>query len=188
VKYLCFEEKISEETVDGLLLSLQRPDAPQCVYVSSPGGRFDFFSSRAPSIERRGIITLAGDVYSAAIILFLLGRSRRAFPSATFFFHEVRTLINGHAVTICDVEMVRRYFEDEVMAEKREVIEEWLRRMRAAQGWFLSFMKEQTGIPTATLLNFMRSKATLSAREALHYGIIHEIVPEDEYLPADEEE
>jgi ATP-dependent protease ClpP protease subunit len=176
-KFVPFYRRISAESVVDLMEQLGKADAPNGVYVSSPGGRFEFFAELAPAIDRRGIVTLSGNVRSAAVILALLGQTRYAFPDSTFFFHEIRTLIelNG-GVTICDLQEAMEA-QERMEAEQREFFEEWLRRMRMAQNWFIGFIAEKTGIRPAVFLDLMRQNATLDAREAVQYGIVHQIVP-----------
>lgn len=176
MRHIVFDRKLSQFSVQALLEELGQANAPRHVYVDSPGGQFEFFSCLAPAIERRGIITLAGDVRSAAVILFLLGCDRKAFPDSVFFFHEVRALVDeGGEVTIADLEMVQEY-DREMSGRRHEFYKEWLRKMRAAQNWFLYFLREKTGLPQATFLNLMRREVTLSAQEAVRYGIAHEVV------------
>jgi len=171
-----FEEGIDRRKIEDLLKSLRHPNSPRCVYVNSPGGAFEFFSELGPAIERLGITTLSGNVRSAAVILFLLGHRRVADLSSTFFFHEVRTLVgDGGVITITDLESVREY-DRQMSGKKREVYQEWLRRMELAQRWFVQFIQGRTGVPASTFLNLMRSEATISPHEALRYGIVHEIV------------
>ena len=184
MKYIPFYDTIDRFSIEDLLVSLRAADAPQCVYVDSPGGAFEFFSSVAPAIHRRGIVTIAGNVRSAAIILSLLGYKRQAFPDSAFFFHEVRAFVNGtDDVTVCDVEDVLEY-QEEMFGKEREAFQEWLRRMKVAQGWFLGFIAEKTQLPASVFLNLMRSEATLTAREAVRYGIVHEILPEGAFQEA----
>ncbi len=50
-----------------------------------------------------------------------------------------------------------------------------------AQNWLLSFLCEQSRVSRSVFLDLMRSEVTLSAREALSYGIVQKIVTEDEF-------
>ncbi len=174
---LPFRRRINRESVEEVLVALKNANAPEGLYVDSPGGAFECFSVLGPAIARRGIITLAGDVRSAAVILHLLGYYRLALPDATFFFHEVRTLVGPgeEEVTICDLQYVLEV-QEKMQAEKREALEEWLRRMRMAQSWFLDFLARHTDVPASTFLDLMRNNATLSAQEAKRYGIVHAII------------
>lgn len=175
-----FNDTVSRESTVELLNRL-RNQAQMPVYVSSLGGTFDFFSVLAPTLRRSGMITVSGVVCSAAIILFLLGQRRQAFPNAIFFFHEVRTLVQpSGAISIAEAEEVEEYAQW-LAEEEQENFQYWLSSMREAQAWFVDFISRETGVPTGTFLNLMRSEATLSARDALRYNIIHEIVPEGYY-------
>ncbi len=175
--YLCFDREICKSTVETLLTKLRSANSTNRVYVSSPGGTFDFFSVLGPAIQRQGIVTLSGDVRSAAVVLFLLGHVRQALPDATFFFHEVRTFVGqGNQITVADLEHAEEY-ERMMSAEGQEAYQEWRQSMKMAQAWFARFISTQTGLPASTFLNLMRAEATLSAREAVRYGIVHEIVP-----------
>ncbi len=179
MRVIVFDEEIRRSSVNRLLGRLCQAGSPRHVIVDSPGGQFDFFSTLGPAIERQGIVTLARDVRSAAVILFLLGHFRQAFPDSTFFFHEVRAMVGPVGeITITDLEEVEEY-EREMSGRGREFYQEWRNQMRAAQNWFLRFVAERTGVPVPLFLGLMRSNATLSSREAVHYGIAHEVVPQD---------
>lgn len=160
-----------------MLTSLRTSNAPDGVFVDSPGGRFEFFSRFAPAIERRRITTLSGDVRSAAVILTLLGERRYAHPDATFFFHEIRALTMNGDITITELGEVRERY-DQMNASRCKEFEEWDIQMRAAQSWFLNFMATKTQLPTNVFLDLMRNEATLSAREAVRYGIVHRVLSE----------
>ncbi|MEK7570128.1 MAG: hypothetical protein AAB515_01640 [Patescibacteria group bacterium] len=177
MRFYLFESQINEHKILDLLNALKQANGPQGVYVNSPGGTFEFFSQLGPAIERRGIVTLSGDVRSAAVILALLGNRRYALPDSTFFFHEVRTIVNeSQQVTLYDLDEFLEY-EHYMSGKMREGIQEWRRQMLVAQNWFLRYLSERTGVAIGTLLNLMRSEATLTAHDALRYGIIHEILP-----------
>lgn len=177
-----FRDEIKRSSVDRLMRGLRTSEPPTHVLVDSPGGEFDFFSTVGPAIERRGITTLAGDVRSAAVILYLLGYSRQSFPDSTFFFHEVRAHVGRDTqITLTDLEEFEE-LEAEMSGKPREQYEEWKRNLRFAQNWFVDFINRKTGVPASMFLSLMRSEATLSAREAVHYGISHEVVPEDYFI------
>jgi ATP-dependent protease ClpP protease subunit len=180
LKYIPFQTPIDRLSVEGLMTQLNQANAPRIVFVDSPGGEFEFFSVVGPQIQRRGITTLAGEVASAAVILYLLGHERLALPSSTFFFHEVRTLVNENgAVTLTDLQSVRE-FEREMSGQKREVLQHWYNQMALAQRWFIHFIHERTGLSSNVFLNLMRSEATLSASDALRYGIVHRVRQDQE--------
>lgn len=176
MKYIRFEDRVETWTVNKLLTDLCQPNVPKNVYVDSPGGSFGCFSTLGPAIERQGVTTLAGNVASSAIILFLLGQKRQALADSVFIFHEIRALVSpGAGVTLAELEEVKEY-EEKVRSEGREIYEHWLSNMRAAQSWYLNYVASRTGIPGAVVLNLMRKEAHLSAREAKMYGIVHEVV------------
>ncbi len=173
---ILFDREICHSTIEQLLTELRLVNAPRVVYISSPGGTFEHFRTLGPAIARQGITTVSGRVYSAAIILFLLGHRRLAFPDGTFFFHEVRTLVGPMGeITIADLEEVREY-EQYMEAHEREKLQVWRNNMRAAQSWFIQFLSDNTGVSTSTFLDLVRSEATLTAKEALRYNIIEQIV------------
>lgn len=182
MRYISFQTTIDRWSVEDLMNELNRANAPRGVFVNSPGGQFEFFSTIGPQIQRRGITTLAGEVSSAAVILYLLGHERRALPSSTFFFHEVRTLVDeAGTITLTDLEGIRE-FEREMSGRKREALQHWYQQMALAQRWFVHFIQERTGLSSGVFLNLMRSEATLSASDALRYGIVHR-VHEERDLP-----
>lgn len=179
MEFIRFEREIRKSTIEQLLAKLRLANAPRTVYISSPGGSFEFFATLGPAIAQQGITTLSGNVYSAAIILFLLGHKRVAFPDATFFFHEVRSLVGSMGeITIADLEEIHDY-EMYMEGQSRELLQAWRNNMKAAQSWFLRFLSDTTRVSTSTFLDLMRNEATLSAREAMRYNIVHEVVPHD---------
>lgn len=171
-----FKERIGKRTVERLVRTLRVAGAPRKVFVHSPGGEFEMFSVLGPVIERQGITTLAGDVRSAAVVLYLLGHKRLAFPDSTFFFHEVRTLVHsGEGITITNLEEVEEY-SHYMYGRDREEYQDWKRQMRFAQQWFIGFISQKTGMRPDVFLNLMRSNATLDARQAVAYGIAHKVM------------
>jgi ATP-dependent protease ClpP protease subunit len=160
-----------------MLRALRSSSPPEAVLVNSDGGHFEFFSTVAPSIERRGITMISGDVRSSAVALFLLGHRRLAYLDSTFFFHEVRAIVYGHHISVADLEHAVEA-QEEMRAEGRGAYRDWLHDMKRAQQWLLDFMSQKSGVPASTFLNLMRSEATLTAHEARRYGIVHEILPE----------
>lgn len=132
-----------------------------------------------------GISTIAGNVRSSAVLLFLLGHQRYSLPDSTFFFHEIRALVgdpkdSNSAITICNLEYVQDYYKDQIKGQQKEIVQEWHRRMKSAQSWFIQFISETTRVPAPTFLDLMRCNATLSARDAVRYGLAQSIVAHDQ--------
>jgi len=181
-----FEGEISGYRIEKLLEQLQRNYGSACVMIDSPGGTFNFFSRLAPALARSGFVSIGERVASAAIVLQLLGRERLALPESTYFFHEVRTIFRpGLEVTICDVEHALEIEEEMARQSKRpqqEFLKQWHDQLRRGQEWMLDFMSKQTGLPSSLFLNLMRGNATLSAREAVQYGIVHRVISEEELI------
>lgn len=179
-----FRGEVSRESVEMLMERLRKGDTPPRVLVDSPGGTFEFFSVLGPALSRQGFRAFSGDVRSAAVVLFLLGRRRYATPSSTFFFHDVRTIVEPDLhLTLCDAEEAMdraREIERQLPGRDREHLQEWLRQMRMAQGWMLSFIQERTGLNAGVFANLMHAEATLSGREALRYGIVHRVISEEQ--------
>ncbi|MCG2696635.1 hypothetical protein L6270_01195 [Candidatus Parcubacteria bacterium] len=177
-----FSSEVSLDSVQCLLKMLQKKrGGGQMVWIDSPGGSFEFFSTLAPFLLQHSFTSVCRDVRSAAVILFLLGKKRLVLPDGVFFFHEVRAISNdGHEITICDLDAAIDWENERLRSLRREWLEEERIRMRNAQNWMLAFISEQSGISRSTFLSLMRAEATLSAREAVHYGLAHRIVSEDE--------
>ncbi len=176
-RILTFTHDVSAESVTELLLQLQKPSAPRRVMIASDGGTFGFFSALGPAVQRCGITTLAGDVASSALILYLLGHHRQALPESTFFFHEVRAIIGPHGeISVTDMEGYLSLVNELSLLHGSEVLEQYLEKMQSAQRWFVSYLASLTGVPTGTFLNLMREEVTLSAREARQHNIVHQIV------------
>ena len=175
-----FQTDLSVHSVTGLLHSLQQPGAGKEVHINSTGGTFDYFDVLGPAIERQGITTVAGNVGSAANVLYLLGHERLARPDATFFFHEVQAVVGSNQISLTTAEEFRDH-SVLVMKKDPDGFDSWIDEMRAAQNWFLEFMNAKTGVAKGTFLNLMREEATLSAHDAREYGIVHDIVSSGRY-------
>jgi|GEM_PF-4678594 len=181
MKDVNFFHEVSLGAVKDLLSGLQKDGGGQRVWIRSPGGTFEFFSVLAPPLMRQGFTSVGCDVRSAAVVLYLLGHRRFVLPNGIFFFHEVRAIAHtGEIITVCDLDRAIEWEKERQRALRREFLEEERRNMRNAQDWVLAFISEQTGMPRSTFLSLMRAEAILSAREAVHYGLAHRIVSEDE--------
>jgi len=181
MRHINFSEDVSPRAIGSLLAKLQKDGRGQQVWINSDGGTFEFFSVLAPQLLRQGFTAVGCDVRSAAIILYLLGSRRYVLPDAVFFFHEVRAITkDGMIITVCDFDEAVDWAKEREMSLRRELLEEERRRMKNTQSWMLSFISEQSGIPQSTFLSLMRSEATISASEAVHYGLARRIVSEDE--------
>ncbi|MBI4257294.1 ATP-dependent Clp protease proteolytic subunit [Candidatus Uhrbacteria bacterium] len=182
---MSFTGEISEQRIELLLQELRRENGRTGLFVHSPGGTFDFFSRLGPAIARRDVTTFAGDVESAAVLLYLLGHRRIAHPRSTFLFHEVRIFPAGSMggpITVTDLEGFEEY-RSRMSREGREHYEAWLASMRDAQSWFVRFLRAQTNVDTGTFLGLMREEARLSAHEALRYGIVHNVTERFPWQP-----
>ena len=177
-KLIGFDGPIYQSKIAELIRCLQEVPVAQKVMINSPGGTFEFFSVLGPALQRQGFTSIGLDVRSAAITLYLLGHRRYALPEAMFFFHEVRAITPHGVISICDLERALEYEKE--ISESRENVEERLLGLRNAQSWMLSFMRERTGLPTSVFLDLMRNEVVLSAKEAVHFGLVHRVVSEDE--------
>jgi ATP-dependent protease ClpP protease subunit len=177
VRIIPFAERITLPAIEGLVYNL-KDDILPTVYVDSPGGQFEFFSAIGPALQRRGITTLAGNVRSAAVILYILGYQRYATERSQFLFHEVRVYSRiGGGITLSDIESFEQY--DKFMSgQGREAYQEWRRQMWAAQNWFARFLSNNVGIESGFFLKLMQKEVVMSADEAMYHGIVHKILPE----------
>lgn len=186
MRAISFRGDISKAKIVRLLESLQSDHGRSLVVVDSPGGEFEFFSQLAPPLARAGFVSVGVRVASAAIVLQLLGAERLAVPDATFFFHEVRTIIGSNGeVSVYDLERaldIEREMKNRLKLPEREFLEHWYSQMVSAQSWMFSFIAKQTGFPPGRFVNLMRNNVTLSAREAVQYGVVQRIISADEYL------
>lgn len=185
MKLLAFTDTITEERIERLLSELRREAGQTGLFISSPGGTFSFFSRLGPAIARQGITTFAGDVESAAVLLYLLGHRRIAHPASTFLFHEVRIFphgLRGGPITVSDLEAFEEYC-CEMSYEGRAYYEAWLSSMREAQSWFARFLREQTDVDVGMFLQLMRANVILTAREAMRYGIVHTVTERVPWQP-----
>ncbi len=173
-----FSGDITPDRVKDLLNNLRGHPVGRRVWISSAGGAFECFSIYGPPIQRIGFISIGAKVESAANILYLLGHNRLALSDSHFFFHEVRAVIRNRSITLTTVEDALDYERE--ISRRHEGVEELLRQMRNAQDWYISFICQRAKITKAALTSLMRAEATLSAREAVRYGIAHRIVSSDE--------
>lgn len=178
---ISFFREISLGTITELLGELRKDGLGRRVLIKSPGGTFEFFSIFAPAFIRQGFTSVGYEVSSAAIILFLLGNKRFVLPESTFFFHEVRAIIGAKAITICNVDEAIDWAREMSRALSREPLEEFQRQMNNAQNWMLSFISQRTNTEPSIFLDLMRQEVTLSAQEAVYYGLASRIISEDEF-------
>ncbi len=182
---IAFSGQTSRKSVEDLLEGLQRTSGKRMVTIDSPGGSFEFFSVLGPALKRTGYISVGTSVRSAAIFLQLLGRQRLALPGSTFFFHDVRAVIGKHGeVTVFELDEFLQREKDmkKKHSAQTEVMQEWIRRMQVAQRWMLSFVQQETGLSPGVFADLMKSEVTLTAKEAVRYGVVHRIVSEDELM------
>lgn len=185
MRLFAFMGEISEQRIERLLAELRSESCHTGLFVHSPGGTFDFFSRLGPAIARRGITTFAGNVESAAVLLYLLGHKRIAHPRSTFLFHEVRAFpsgLNGGPVTITNLEAFEDY-RKQMSREGRNFYDTWLSGMRDAQRWFARFMREHTDVDAGVFLELMHAETRLSAHEAMRCGIVHKVTDRVPWQP-----
>lgn len=185
MRLLTYTGEITEGRVELLLQELRRESGQTGLFVHSPGGTFDFFSRLGPAIARRGITTFAGDVESAAVLLYLLGHRRVAHPQSTFLFHEVRVFpagLKGGPITVTDLKGFEEYRE-RMSREGREFYDAWLCEMQNAQRWFASFLRAQTDVNAGTFLELMHADTRLTAHEAMRLGVVHHVTERIPWQP-----
>lgn len=175
-----FFTSISGFSVQNLLGKLDCP-GEQRVWINSPGGTFEFFSVLAPPLIRKGFTAIALEVASSANVLYLLANNRYAVPDATFYFHEVLMVGCRGVITICSAEeAVER--ARETAGRNLEEAMETLRRLRTGQDYFLDMVSSRTGLQKSVFLSLMRGDITLTAKEAVRYGIVREIISREQLL------
>lgn len=175
-----FSGRIDFANVSHLLLDLRKKkDVQQCVLINSRGGFIGFFPCLKSSLEDLSFTAVAEKIYSAAIILFLYGQERLAFPDATFLFHEVRTTLeDGSWVTMSEVGTDLRSHSDalEIYGKTIDEIATIYREMQKGQEWMIDFIVQHSTIMDSELRRLMRDEVTLTAQEAMEYGMVHRII------------
>ena len=175
---LFFEGAVDNTSLENLLDSLSSSNSPRLVYVNSPGGKIDHLMPLVPAIEAKKIITAGDAVGSAAVILFLLGYPRYAFPESSFYFHKVSGG-DGMIETWTDIEVQRILKSKELSEEVLLFFKEWFRDIRNAQSWVIDFMSEKTGTSKEVFTKLMDNEITLSIREAIQFGLVHKVLQKD---------
>lgn len=169
---LHFKADINEKTINQLIACLRSCNSPDTVVIDSPGGSFDFFSTRGPIIKRLGITTIANHVYSAATILFILGAERIVHRESEILLHEVRVITgNGQHVTVSDVDECEAMMLYMQKSKPPEMFKEWQRQMHNAQEWFVHFVADHTHCPVYMVRNLLRAETVLTGKEAYQYGL-----------------
>jgi len=168
---ICFDTAISQDSVEHLLTYLRSANSSDTILIDSPGGTFDFFSVLGPAISRLGVTTVANRVYSAASILFALGRERIVHPESEILFHEVRVMtLDGRHITVGNADDLEALHND-MRKRPTEEFEEWRRQMHNAQDWFIRFMARHTKCSAHRIRYFIEHDAVLTGEEAYRYGI-----------------
>lgn len=155
----------SQEVLDRIKLLLQNDkDAPVYLTVTSPGGGTGIgmgFYDTIKTVYKPNLTTIGtGDVDSSGIIVFLSGDKRYITPNTTLLLHLAgRTFDGGKRFTAQEMESMLR--------------EDTLKDFQYA-----SVVSERSGgkLSTEKVLDMMAKSTVLSAEEAMHYGLAHEIL------------
>lgn len=181
-----FSGRVDLANVSHLLIDLRiKKDVHQHVWINSNGGFINFFPLLNGSFNCLQYTAVGEKVCSAAIILFLYGQERLAFPDSTFFFHDVRSRFeNGEWVTVSDLETCMEYMDDakEFYGKSLEEIAKIHHDLHKGQEWMIDFIVQHSTITADKLRILMNEEATLTAQEALEYGMVHRIISRDELL------
>ncbi|GEM_PF-5909705 len=170
--FITISGSISWKTADGFFnklsdFEIRRPKKTIKLYINSGGGDTNAMTKIYDHIRYSPcpIITIgSGFVFSAAIVIFLAGDLRLAFPNATFGFH-----------------WPIRHGEHENPDEVRESAD-WL------NDFFESVMKiaeDRTKISDKKILReLFRTAKRFNAETAVKYGVAHQILePAKKKLP-----
>lgn len=175
-----FSEKVSLGSIANLLIKLRiGRRAFQRVRIDSVGGSFNWFPVYERSLKEMCFTTIGEEVQSAAIILYLYGQKRLAFHDSIFFFHQVWVEIDGHGhYTVTDLD---EYVEcgintESTLGKSHEDIVRIFNTLQKGQDQYMRFIVQRSAIDMETLYHLMREETTLTAAEALCYGIVHEII------------
>ena len=179
-----FSGEVNYERICELLVSLRiGKSSHQCVWIDSFGGTFDFFPRLAASFETLSFITVGIKVYSAAVFLYMHGLERLAFPESKFLFHEACIGVEGHGdVALSDFGAFLDSSFDILDAHgiKYEEAERFYRKMEESYNLNVKFIAERSTMREDKLRQLVREGTTLTAQEALEYGIVHRIISRNE--------
>jgi ATP-dependent Clp protease protease subunit len=131
-------------------------DDPIELILSCPDGDIDAAFALADTVELVGVelrTVASGSVGGPALLPFALGTHRLAQPHATFRLTEPRIEIDGRASDVATE-----------TARHTDLVAELCRRLAAT-----------CGQPADTIAADLRHGRTLSAQEALAYGLVDEI-------------
>lgn len=173
---LSFTASTSQDNIDHVMMKLQGCAAGQKVWINSLGGKVKHLLAEAERLEKLRFVTVGHKVGSAAKLLFLLGSKRYVLPEAKFFFHEVVSidLILGRRVTMRDMEVELDFTRFDGRSDL--LLESGVRESRNVQSALISFVKKRSRMSPETIFKLMKNEVTLSAKEAVHYGLADEVI------------
>ncbi|MFA5961587.1 MAG: hypothetical protein WC848_02820 [Parcubacteria group bacterium] len=149
------------------------------LFVSSNGGQSIVAELGVQRLMPRKITTIGGySIRSAALDIFLCGANRLAFSDSVFFFHEASYESDGRLIRESEAELA---VEIEKLTYKYQQSGHLLRRLdllRRANELTGQILARQTKLSYGRVRELMLGDGCqMNAREALFYGLVHEIIP-----------
>lgn len=179
-----FFEKITTQSTEGLLTRMTEHAYHGAervrLVVSSPGGQVASTMTLFTKLTESPIelVTHAtGEIASMGVVLFLAGNKRLASPEATFLLHPIAST---DTIVPMDVEAWRRArtrFERQGDQSRVGEISERITYLDEKEGEVQQIFEERTKLTSPEIAELVRKGQTISATEALAFGIVHEIIP-----------
>jgi ATP-dependent protease ClpP protease subunit len=171
-------EKLYHETVANAIESIQYNGFSN-LFIFSNGGHSVVAELGVQQLMPRRITTIGGhSVGSAALDIFLCGINRLAFSDSMFFFHEASYESDGRLIREFEAELA---VEIEKLTYRYQQSGHLLRRLdllRRANELTGRILARQTKLSYGRVRELMRGDGCqMDAREALFYGLVHEIIP-----------
>ena len=167
IRAFCITGSTDEETVVNVFKWLVQmaehgKDKPAALYISSMGGTgedamaiYDLICNSGMEVDTHAI----GACYSAALIIFLAGKKRYAYPRTDFLYHATGGSVNRNT-SAADIQA---YADSVQRMDKR----------------FRELMKKKTKMPKKVIAKAAIQDVFFDAKQALKWGVCDEILGEE---------
>ncbi len=171
------EDYLTVGAVHEVLFRIKK-DGIKKIFISSPGGSGRIVFLGLDRLIPENVTMIGGEmVCSAALSFFLCGKRRVALEETIFNFHEAIAHVDGR--NVLEGELQGLVEIRKINGENQSAIElsDLLRDLRCVNELTINILRNATTLSPERIHALMRgSGMTMSARQALRYGLIHEII------------